>query len=189
MRMKKIDVSQADTVTYPMITPLITASAEGSENVMATTWTTPLSMDPLFYGICIGNSHYTHELIEESGEFGVCFLDFEEVQKVLHAGRTSGRNINKFKKFNLEKMEAATISPPLIASSISALECEVTNTVEVKGSTFFIGKTLVAWVREGYLTENNVLNLKKAKPILYLGANRFSTTQKWEKWIKPKSEA
>lgn len=187
MPLKKVNVSQADTLTYPMITPLITSATENRENVMAATWTTPLSMKPLVYGISIGQGHLTHELIEESGEFGVCFLDFEEVEKVLKAGRSSGRTLDKFEAFDIQKTKASAISPPLIATSISALECKVRDSLEVEGSTFFMGDVLVAWVRERYLKESNVLDLSKAKPVLYLGANRFSTTQDWDRWIKPES--
>lgn len=184
MNLKTVDPSNFSALSYPMITPIITAGTSETDNVMAATWTTPLSTSPPLYGVSIGTGKYTHKLIETHKEFGVCFLDFDEVEKVLKVGRVSGRNVDKFEKFSLERKQADSIAAPLIKKSISALECKVEKTLKVGSSTFFIGNVITAWVKQGIL-KDNVVDLKKIKPVLYLGYNTFTTTQEWDKKISP----
>lgn len=182
MTFKTVDPSDYSALAYPMITPIITAGGEEADNAMAATWTTPLSVKPPLYGVSIGKEKYTHQLIEEHNEFGVCFLDFDDVEKVLKVGRVSGRKVNKFEKFNLERKEANKIAAPLIKGSTSALECKVEESLKVGSSTFYVGKVAAAWMKQEIL-KGNVVDLKKIKPVLYLGYNTFSTTQEWDKEI------
>lgn len=183
MSFRKEDPSKFTKLTYPMITPLITSSAEGKDNVMPATWTTPISITPPLYGVSIGKNKLTHQLIRDSREFGVCFMEFKEVKKVLNTGRSSGKDIDKFQKFGLEKKQATSISAPLLKNAVSALECKVKQSPTIGGNTFFVGKVVTAWKRQQKFKET-VINLQKTQPILYLGANTFCTTQEWDKRIK-----
>lgn len=182
MVLKKVKLKSPYYLAYPMITPLITASTEKKDNVMTATWTTPISIDPPLYAVSIAPSRYTHQLITKSNEFGVCFLDFAEVEKVLKAGRISGQNLDKFDQFGIEKQDASTISAPLIKSAVSALECKVEKTISLGDHTLFAGEVVAAWAKQNVI-ENNVMNLEKVKPVFYLGSNRFCTTQEWDKEI------
>lgn len=166
-----------------MITPLITSGTEKEYNVMTATWTTPVSINPPLYGVSIAPSRYSHKLIKKHGEFGVCFLDFKHVDKVLRAGRLSGRDVNKFKELNLKRQNASSISAPILANSISALECQVNHSPKIGDHTFFVGEVVSAWLQEGSL-KRNVFDLEKVNPIFYLGSNRFCTAKEWDKLVK-----
>lgn len=181
MNLKKVEGTPY-YLSYPMITPLITSQAGGKENVMTATWTTPVSIDPPLYAVSIAPSRFSHQLIEDSGNFGVCFMDFQDVEKVLKAGRMSGKNADKFEKLNLEKKKATEINAPLIADAISALECKLTHSPKLGDHTLFVGKVVASWVQQGTL-KDNVLDLKKVDPVFYLGSNRFTTTKEWDKLV------
>lgn len=183
MTLKQVNLNKAYYLSYPMITPLITSGTNDHANVMTATWTTPISTKPPLYGVSIAPSRFSHDLIEETGEFGVCFLDFEAVEKVLKAGRMSGSTVDKFQELDLQKQSAASISAPLIASSISALECTVHELPRFGDHTLFVGEVVAAWAKEKALKQE-VLNLEQVKPIFYLGANRFCTSQEWDKLVK-----
>lgn len=181
MTLKKVEGTPY-YLSYPMITPLITSEAGGKENMMTATWTTPVSINPSLYAVSIAPSRFSHQLIEESGNFGVCFMDFQDVEKVLKAGRMSGKNSDKFEKFNLEKKKAAKISAPLIADAISALECKVSDSPTLGDHTLFVGEVIASWAQKEAL-KDNVLDLKNVDPVFYLGSNRFTTTKEWDKLV------
>lgn len=182
MSLEKVN-NKAYYLAYPMITPLITSKVGEEDNIMTATWTTPVSINPPLYGVSIAPGRYSHEIIEKSGEFGVCFMDFDDVEKVLTAGRVSGRKIDKFEKLDLQRHESSEISAPLLTNSISALECEITDSPKLGDHTFFVGKIVAAWVKEN-IQKEKVLDLEKVKPVFYLGSNRFCTTQAQDKLIK-----
>ena len=47
-------------------------------NLMTLNWITQISFDPKWVGISVERDAYTHELIETSGVFSVCFVDRED---------------------------------------------------------------------------------------------------------------
>ncbi len=64
----------------------------------------------------------------------------------MQAGNSSGRAIDKFAAFGLTKIQAARISPPLIAECFANLECKVTDTRFVNKYNLFILEVLKAWI-------------------------------------------
>jgi len=91
-------------------------------------------------------------------------------------GMYSGLEVDKFEKFGLQKLKAAKINAPLIAQSISALECKVVDEVVVGDHVFFVGEIAYAWCRQDILAnKRGLLKPEKAKQIYYLGEGVFLT--------------
>ena len=66
--------------------------------------------------------------------------------KVVKAGNSSGRDIDKFATFGLTKMPAERVAPPLIADCFANLECKVTDTRFVTKYNLFVLEVLKAWI-------------------------------------------
>jgi len=176
-------ISRFHYLTYPAITPVITSGTTESPNAMAASWCTPLSVRPPLYGVSVAPKRYTYKLIRKYRDFGVCFLPFSMVDKVLGVGSVSGVEINKFERYGLGVKRAEKINAPLIEESISALECKLVNSFEVGDHVFFVGEVVCVWVDEDLLSDI-ILDPKKAKHVFYLGNGYFTTNS--DEIIAPK---
>ena len=182
MLVKYRNLSKYHYLTFPAITPVITSGTMNSPNAMAASWVTPLSARPPLFGVAISPRRYTYELIKKHGDFGVCFLPFSIVEKVLGVGSISGREVNKFERYGLKLKKPERINAPLIEESLSALECKVVKEVETGDHVFFVGEVLVAWIREDML-KDGIFDPRKAKHVLYLGNGYFTTNS--DEMVKP----
>ena len=161
-------------LTYPAITPIITSGTAEKPNAMAASWVTPLSVRPPLFGVAISPRRYTYELIKKYRDFGVCFLPFSMVDKVLGVGSISGRQADKFGVYGLKVKVAKKINAPLIEQSLSAIECVVVKEVETGDHVFFVGKVVAAWINKEYV-KGRIFDVSKTKHVLYLGEGFFTT--------------
>lgn len=159
-------------IVNPRQTVLVTSRAKteifGKEiekdNIITVDWHTPISFNPEIYGIAIGKTRFSHELIKKSRSFVINFMPFEKQKDVLFCGRNSGKTIDKFKKTDLTKEEAETIDCPIVGECVAFLECELIQELELGDHTFFIGKILRKQQRS------------ESKKIYHVINDRFTTT-------------
>lgn len=106
---------------------LLTTKAGAKTNSMAIGWGT-VGIEwgkPIFIAF-IRTGRYTHELLEENGEFTVNVpLDGSARKAIGFCGSRSGRNIDKLKEAGLTLVESETVSVPAIAELPLTLECKV----------------------------------------------------------------
>jgi flavin reductase (DIM6/NTAB) family NADH-FMN oxidoreductase RutF len=126
----------------PRMVILVTARHNGTDNVMPLDWHLPLSFTPKLYGISIEDKNYSSEMISGSGVFAVNFMPAEFEDKMLAAGRVSGREGNKFELTGLEKAEAKKINAPLVKGALGYLECEVVDKIVTGDHTLYVGKVV-----------------------------------------------
>ncbi len=163
-------------LTYPKLTPIITSGTFDKPNAMAASWHTHISFDPPLYCVSISPDRYTFKLIREYGDYAVNFLPFELSDKIWLTGNFSGAELDKFKEFGLRKIKAAKINAPIIAQSLTALECKVINEVETGDHVLFIGEIVYAWVRPDLVVSSRgMLDPNKAKHAYYMGEGKFIT--------------
>jgi flavin reductase (DIM6/NTAB) family NADH-FMN oxidoreductase RutF len=65
--------------------------------------------------------------------------------KVIGCGNTSGRRVDKFRRFGLTPLPAKTVAAPLIAECYASLECRVADTRLVNRYNFFVLEVQQAW--------------------------------------------
>jgi flavin reductase (DIM6/NTAB) family NADH-FMN oxidoreductase RutF len=124
---------------------LITSYLEGrGANVMACEWTMNVSYRPLRIMSLIQRGDYTHELITESGEFGVNLCSADQAAMSSYAGNTSGRDGRKLdaKIFAGCQYPAKKIKAPMLRGCVLNLECVVDQTFEIGDHTAFIGRAV-----------------------------------------------
>jgi len=159
-------------LTYPKLTVIITAGTFENGNAMAASWHTYLSFDPPLYGVSIAPKRYTHKLIMKHKEFGVNFLPFEMSKLIWDTGSISGTEADKFEKFRIKKFKGKEIKAPLIADSVSALECKVVDVVRTGDHDLFVGEIVHAWVREDVFIDD-ILDPSKVSQSYYMGKGKF----------------
>ena len=164
--------------SLPAVATIITAQAKGKNNAMAAAWHASISFNPPLYGVSISPKRFTYQLIASSREFGVNFLPFEAAELVASAGGSTGREIDKFQKFNIATDKPLKTAVPILEAAYAAYECQLIDDREYGDHRWLVGKIVaVHWLKEAFTSEE-VIDLDKVSPILYLGKEHYLTAAK-----------
>ncbi|MBQ8758282.1 MAG: flavin reductase family protein [Clostridia bacterium] len=117
---------------------------------------------------------YSYELIKNSGEFVINLTTTSMVKNADRCGTYSGRNVDKFKKYSIETIKAQHVSAPILSDSPVALECKVTDVVELGTHHMFIADIVGVSVDEKLLDEKGKLCLQKANLAAYAHGEYFA---------------
>jgi flavin reductase (DIM6/NTAB) family NADH-FMN oxidoreductase RutF len=152
------------TLANPRQVILVSTRAEGKDNLIALSWHTPLSFEPMLYAISVGKTRYSLELLRKSKCFVVNFMDKKFENEIWYCGSHTGKKVDKFKETGLEKEEAETINSPIIKQCLGYLECQIIKEIEVGDHILFIGQV-------------KKYDLKKeGKRLFHLHQNKFTST-------------
>lgn len=174
-RTTTVSLQSAYRLLHPKLAVLVTcADKEGKANIITLAWTMPVSIKPPLVAISIAPRRYSHRIIKETKEFIINVPTMKIVKETLFCGRRSRRNTDKFKETKLTSMRAKTVKAPIIKECMAHLECKLRKQTPAGDHTLFIGEVQAAYANEGIFTEE--YDLKKAKPVLHVGGNKFTTT-------------
>ena len=163
---------------YPRVAAIVTARARGVDNAMAVAAHAPLSSKPPLYAVSIAPKRFTYQLIAESREFGVNFLPFNEVGLIAAVGGSTGQEIDKFQRFNIARDKSVKIAAPVLKVAYTAYECRLFEDRDYGDHRFLVGEIVaVHWLKEVF-TPEEMLDLDKVSPALYLGHDFYLTTSK-----------
>lgn len=163
---------------YPKLATVVTVAAKEKENAMAVAWHCSLSFEPPLYGVAISSKRFSYGLILEAKEFAVNFLPIESRFTIAAVGRTSGREFNKFKKFQIAQEEPLKISAPILKEAYVAYECKLVKHHTYGDHEWFVGEVVAVHYLKEALDERGVLNLDKIKPAFYLGEDLYAEMEK-----------
>jgi flavin reductase (DIM6/NTAB) family NADH-FMN oxidoreductase RutF len=173
---ESVPVQNYHYLLHPYNTSLVTCcDPEGRANIIAIAWLIPMSVHPPLVGMSIRPSRYSYRLIQATGEFVINFASYEIARQVLFCGRRSGRDVDKFATTGLTARPARFVRPPVIEECLAHLECRVVQDLESGDHRFVIGEVLAAYARPGMLSDEGLYDLSRARPLLHLGQNRFTT--------------
>ena len=160
---------------YPRVAAIVTAQAGGKENAMAVAWHAPISFSPPLYGIALSAKRFTYKLIAESKEFGVNFLPFDEAELVAAVGGSSGQEVDKFSRFNIEKDKPVKTKVPILKAAYAAYECRVVDEGLYGDHRLVVGEIVAVHLLEEAFSSEGTLDISKASPALYIGGERYVT--------------
>ena len=163
---------------YPKVAVIITASARGRDDAMTAAWHSSISLKPPLYGIAIASKRFTYQLITESREFGINFILSENASLAAAIGGTSGKKMDKFERFNIQKEKPLKTTAPILKDSYAAYECKLVDSKPYGDHLWIVGEIVAVHFLEEVFTPAEVLNLDKIKPLLYLGSDFYASTDK-----------
>jgi len=164
---------------HPYSTTLVTCcDKEGKTNIVTMAWVIPLSVEPPLVGMSIRQTRYSYGLIRETGEFVVNVAPYELAKQALVCGRRSGRDLDKFAATGLTAGKARNVQPPIIEECLGFLECRMADDIETGDHRLVIGEVLEAYAPAESLEEGGLRALDRASPLLHIGKNCFTTTEK-----------
>ncbi|MFA9439459.1 flavin reductase family protein [Uliginosibacterium sp. sgz301328] len=107
-------------------TVLVTSAAADRRNVMAAAWSMPVEFTPPRIAIVIDKHTWTRELMTASGAFAVCIPCVTGIDLAYAVGSVSGRDGDKFARFNIEAARGPVLGMPLIEEGCVAwMECRL----------------------------------------------------------------
>ncbi len=158
---------------YPKIAIVVTASAGGKKDAMTAAWHTAVSRQPALYCVAVSEEHFTYELISKSREFGINFLPDSKAELAAAIGGSRGREMDKFKEFGIATAKPAKTGVPVLADAYAAFECKLIDDCMYADHRLLIGEIVAVHYDEDVFMEDGRLNIKKAGPVLYTGADTY----------------
>ena len=130
----KTDIERALLFIEPGPVVLVTSYDPDTEkdNVMTISWTIALDFNQ-HIAICTGPWNYSFDIIKKTKECVIAIPPASMAQTVVKIGDVSGKDVDKFKKFKLTKLEAEDVDAPLIEECVANLECKVVDFVKKYG--------------------------------------------------------
>ncbi len=162
----------------PALAVIVTAQANGRENAMAVAWHAPVSFNPPLYGVSISPKRFTYKLIAESKEFGVNFLPFEAGELVASVGGSKGSETDKFQKFGIARNKPVRTAVPILEAAYAAYECRLVDDRGYGDHRWLVGEIVATHLMKEVFTPDEIVDLDKVSPILYLGNEIYATISK-----------
>lgn len=134
------------------------------ENIFPADWHMPVSFKPKLHAIAVGKKRFSHKTISKSKIFVINFISKACEDIVKKCGSTSGKDINKFEYFGLQRIPAKKVNCPRLKKALGWKECNVIKAVDAGDHTIFIGKVVYEE------------SAKEGKRLFHKGGMLFTTT-------------
>jgi flavin reductase (DIM6/NTAB) family NADH-FMN oxidoreductase RutF len=121
---------------------VVTTVKDGKPNAMTAAWAVPVSHRPPLVVVQIAPQRYSHDIIMETGEFGLSILADDQMEVSQHAGTMSGRKADKFRGGVLVAKASSRISPPVLEGCAVTMECKLEKAISMGDHTIFVGRVV-----------------------------------------------
>ncbi len=146
MKKRPLPLSKVYRLLEPGPVVLVSSASGGKANVMTMSWHMMMDFEPPLLACVISNRNFTFDILQETRECVINIPTVELVKKVVACGNTSGRKVDKFKKFHLTPLPAACVAAPLISECFANLECKVADASMVDKYCLFVFEVVKAWI-------------------------------------------
>ena len=176
VRVEKVDVAPErwDNIFAPSscLVIITTVDREGHVNAGSFGTCTRVHHDPVYMGFSVGLTGDTHRNVQETGEFTVNVVPFEEqiLEKVITCGLSFKPGINELERAGLTALPAKVVKPPRIAECRSHLECVVEWTKVWDNRMMVVGKVAAVSIDANCLDADGFIVWDRVKPAHYCGA-------------------
>ncbi len=180
---------KGSTLLAPVPAVMVSCGNMEKSNIITIGWTGILNSAPPKTYISIRPERHSYDIIKETREFVINLTTTDLARATDGCGVYTGRKVDKFKKYKLNKEAASAVSAPLIAEAPICLECKVTDIVPLGSHDMFMADIVAIDVDEKLLDKDGKLCLDKAGLMAYahgeyyalgkrLGAFGFSVKKK-----------
>lgn len=161
MKNRKRKVSR---ISLPCPVILLSAGTAGKQDAMTAT-AMFVSEEPPLVVVSVGKKSFSHELIENTGEFVLNVAATDQIKLAKLLGATHGGDLDKFKEFQIGVEEAASVASLLIKGSFSHLECKVITSYPLGHYVLYLASVSAYKVNE------------KKVPLVWYAQRYFSLTK------------
>jgi len=140
---KQAEYSDAIKTKYPeQVVIAIAKDKAGRANPVTLGWTMIVSGNPPMMAIAVASRHYSIGTIRHSKCFTIAYPSSEMADAALFFGSRSGRDVDKFAKFECKTEPAKAIDSVLLAEAVANFECTLESETEAGDHIIFVGKVV-----------------------------------------------
>jgi flavin reductase (DIM6/NTAB) family NADH-FMN oxidoreductase RutF len=144
---KQVKYEQAIKAKYPeQVVIAIAKDKKGKANPVTLGWTMIASGDPLMMAIAVAKTHYSVKTIRHSKCFTIAFPSSDMAKTALFFGSISGRDTDKFAKFDCKIEPAKKVDSVLLADAVANFECTLEWQKAAGDHIIFVGKVIASHV-------------------------------------------
>ena len=164
---------------YPLPVVMVSCNRKGEKpNIVTVAWTGTICSDPAMVSISVRPERYSHDIIEETGEFVINRVTKDLTYATDYCGVRSGRDVDKFKEMNLTPLPSKMIDAVGIEESPVNIECKVVEVKKLGSHDMFIAEVVNVTVDDRYMDENNKFNLNDSDLVAYSHGEYFTLGEK-----------
>ena len=173
-----VDLAKASRLLNHGPTVLVASAHGGRRDLMAAAWNMPLDFSPPKVAVVIDKSSYTRELVEASGEFVLAVPCAAQIEMVVGVGNSSGRELDKFARWQIATEPAARVGAPLIQGCLAWLECRIYPEPHNQQTyDLFLAEVVAAWAEDWAFRDGHWQDLAPPQRALHhLGGGNFLST-------------
>lgn len=164
---------------YPLPVVMVSCNRKGEKpNIVTVAWTGTICSDPAMVSISVRPERYSHDIIEETGEFVINLVTKDLTYATDYCGVRSRRDVDKFKEMNLTPLPSKMIDAVGIEESPVNIECKVVEVKKLGSHDMFIAEVVNVTVDDRYMDENNKFNLNDSDLVAYSHGEYFTLGEK-----------
>ena len=103
------------------------------------------------------------------------FLPFSAIELIERMGANSGRDVDKFARFDVAAEKAAKISAPILKDAYAAYECKLREHRSYGDHELVVGDVVAIHYDSQAFTAEGILIPERVSPALYIGADGYVT--------------
>jgi flavin reductase (DIM6/NTAB) family NADH-FMN oxidoreductase RutF len=143
--MKEFPLSKVYQLLEPGPVVLLTTAHKGRANIMTMSWHMMVEFEPPLIACVVSNADFSFAVLRATKECVIAIPALELAPKVVAIGNCSGRDVDKFKRFELTAAAAKRVAAPLVVECFANLECRVVETRLVSKFNLFVLEVIKAW--------------------------------------------
>ena len=125
---------------------LVSTAYKGEANIMAMGWHMIMEFEPSLVGCHIWSENHSRELARKSKECVINLPTVDLAAKVVGIGNCSGRDTDKFARFNLTAAKGAKVMAPVISECYANFECRLHDASLINKYSLFVWEVVKAHV-------------------------------------------
>jgi flavin reductase (DIM6/NTAB) family NADH-FMN oxidoreductase RutF len=135
---KDFPVSNIRRFLEPGPIVLVSSAWNGQTNIMTMGWHMVMEFQPSLIGCYIWSENHSFNMIHRSGECVINIPTADLGMKIVGIGNSSGRDVDKFAKFQLTARRGTKVSAPLIEECYANFECRLIDSSLIKKYSLFV---------------------------------------------------
>ena len=165
------------TMLNPVPVVMVSSGTMEQANIITIAWAGTICSEPPMVSISVRPERHSYGIIKDSGEFVINLVTEDLAKACDYCGVKSGREIDKFEKLGLTKLESETVAAPGIEQSPVRIECKVKQQIPLGSHDVFLAEVTGVTVDDKYFDEKDKFDLAKAGLVTYSHGEYFSLNE------------
>ncbi|TLX72337.1 flavin reductase family protein [Labilibacter sediminis] len=139
---------------------------DGVPNIMTAAWTGVVNSHPLKMAVSMRPATLSYHNLTLNKAFTINVPSTEWVGVADYVGRYSGHDMQKFEKLGLTPLQGDSVYAPYIKEFPIAIECKITEIIDLGSHRQFIGEVLDTKVTKAFLKGKKNVDVEKLDPLI-----------------------